>query len=75
MLSTDAWKWFIEAWGKPDQLLEYHLEWFDVPILAGTIASTVQIFFAWRVYILSQSRILAGVIILVGLLPPMNYLE
>jgi len=75
MLSTDAWKWFIEAWGRPEQLLDYHVEWIDVPILAGIIASTVQIFFAWRVYILSQSRILAGVIIVVGLLSFRIYLK
>jgi len=67
MISSDGWQWLIRAWGHPEQLEDYHLEWFDVPVLAGIMSTTVQIFFAWRIWMLGRSMILAGVIVAASL--------
>jgi hypothetical protein len=65
MISSDGWQWLVTAWGHPDQLELYHLAWFDVPIMAGMIATTVQLFFAWRIWKLGRSMILAGIVVVV----------
>jgi len=68
MLSSDSWKWFISAWGHPDQLDEYHLSWFDIPICGGIMSGIVQLTFAWRIWLLSKSWLLPCLITLISLL-------
>jgi hypothetical protein len=42
-----------------------NFNWFDVPIMSGFVSMAVQCFFAWRVWILSQSVVLPVIIVLV----------
>ncbi|KIJ56130.1 hypothetical protein M422DRAFT_239336 [Sphaerobolus stellatus SS14] len=62
ILMNDAWKWFIAGWGHVDRLQSFYLEWFNVPILDGFISSVVQLFFAWRIWIISNTPVVAGLI-------------
>jgi hypothetical protein len=68
MLSSDGWQWLISAWGHANQLEAYHLAWFDVPVLVGIMSSAVQIFFAWRIWMLSKSWFIPCFITLVRML-------
>ncbi|KAF8883458.1 hypothetical protein BD779DRAFT_873040 [Infundibulicybe gibba] len=65
MLSTaDAFHWFAFGFGNMDSLAEYFLANFDTPILGSIIALIVQLVFCGRIWALSQSKILSGVIAL-----------
>ncbi|KAJ8456466.1 hypothetical protein ONZ45_g8709 [Pleurotus djamor] len=49
-----AWNNFGANWGDVDTLLFIDWSWDPLPILNALVASIVQIFFAWRIYRLSQ---------------------
>jgi len=67
MATSDAFNWLVYGWGRPDQLGNYQLSWLDVPILTGIISATVQVSFAWRIWVLSRSWILGGIIVMISL--------
>ncbi|KAH7928985.1 hypothetical protein BV22DRAFT_1030009 [Leucogyrophana mollusca] len=58
---------YVYDYGEVSSLIAFHNTWFSSPIMEAIIAAAVQIFFAWRLYGLSKSRILAGVIIFLAL--------
>ncbi|KIJ23379.1 hypothetical protein M422DRAFT_195996, partial [Sphaerobolus stellatus SS14] len=62
ILSKDSWDWFINAWGDPVRVGEFRAEWFNLPVMDGIISSAVQLFFAWRIWILGRSWLLSGVV-------------
>ncbi|KIJ50032.1 hypothetical protein M422DRAFT_27455 [Sphaerobolus stellatus SS14] len=68
VLTNDCFNWFILSWGHPDELLLYHLEWLNVPIFDGIISFTVQIFFAWRIWILGKNWMICALIVVLALL-------
>ncbi|KAJ7891243.1 hypothetical protein B0H14DRAFT_3126352 [Mycena olivaceomarginata] len=53
---------FGTKWGQYGLLDEVGWSWFSVPIIGATIACAGQIFFAWRIYILSRSLVIPSVI-------------
>ncbi|PCH38852.1 hypothetical protein WOLCODRAFT_84700, partial [Wolfiporia cocos MD-104 SS10] len=57
---------FVYDFGHPLQLYEVNSSWFSGSIMTGIISATAQIFYAWRIYKLSDSRILSGVICIVS---------
>ncbi|KAF8530253.1 hypothetical protein BU17DRAFT_35548, partial [Hysterangium stoloniferum] len=68
ILSSDGWQWLISAWGHPEQLQAYHLDWFDVPVFVGIMSGIVQMFFAWRIWLLSKSWLVPCFITLISLM-------
>ncbi|KIJ37123.1 hypothetical protein M422DRAFT_178467, partial [Sphaerobolus stellatus SS14] len=66
ILTKDSWDWFINAWADPVRVGEYGIEWLNLPIMDGVIAGTVQLFFAWRIWILGRSWPLAGLVAIVS---------
>ncbi|OBZ73530.1 hypothetical protein A0H81_06410 [Grifola frondosa] len=56
------------SWGNFESLTELYLTWFTLPVLTGVISATIQCFYAWRIYVLSTSRILTLVIVLIALM-------
>ncbi|KAF8492465.1 hypothetical protein JB92DRAFT_1234911 [Gautieria morchelliformis] len=68
MISSDGWQWFIASWGRPSQIDNYYLAWFDICIMAGIISTTVQIFFAWRIWMLWRSLLLPGFLVTISLM-------
>ncbi|KAH9940619.1 hypothetical protein B0H21DRAFT_824746 [Amylocystis lapponica] len=64
LMTADAFDIYVYGYGDITAMLSYHSTWFSVPIMSGFIAAIVQIFFAWRIYMISRSRIMMGVIVL-----------
>ncbi|KAK1229504.1 hypothetical protein PQX77_007427 [Marasmius sp. AFHP31] len=59
----DAAQWFGHEWGNPDALENLYSTYLNVPLLTSIIGTAVQIFFGWRIWCFSKSRILYGFII------------
>ncbi|KAJ3935714.1 MAG: hypothetical protein NXY57DRAFT_988563 [Lentinula lateritia] len=64
----DAFHWFVYGWGSIDALYDLYSTFLNVPILSSVIAAIVQAFFAWRIWRLTQSRIISILIVLLALL-------
>ena len=65
MASADAFHWLAYGFGNMLMLTSTYISSVDVPILYSIIAFAVQLFFGWRLWILSKSRILCGIIAIV----------
>jgi hypothetical protein len=53
---ADVYYWFISGFGNMNHLNSPHLAGIDVPIIGATVALVVQLFFAYRVWILSGKK-------------------
>ncbi|KAI0000817.1 hypothetical protein BJV74DRAFT_116020 [Russula compacta] len=56
MSGADLYYWFVSGFGQIDRLTHPNLAAFDVPIVEVVIAVTVQYFFAYRVWVLSNKK-------------------
>lgn len=56
---------YVYNYGSIASLTSYHSTWFSVPIMSAIVSFAVQCFFAWRIWVLSLSRLLTGIIIFV----------
>ncbi|KAF5375745.1 hypothetical protein D9757_008990 [Collybiopsis confluens] len=63
----DTFHWFVWEWGNLPDLYNLYSTFLNVPILSSIIAAIVQIFFGWRIWKFSESRIVFGVVILLAL--------
>ncbi|TFK80140.1 hypothetical protein K466DRAFT_605580 [Polyporus arcularius HHB13444] len=54
---------YVYNYGSIASLTSYHSTWFSVPIMSAVVSFAVQCFFAWRIWVLSLSRLLTGIII------------
>ena len=50
---ADLYYWFVSGFGNMDHLSSPYLTAFDVPIIGSMVAMTVQLFFVYRIWILS----------------------
>ncbi|KAF5319251.1 hypothetical protein D9619_008327 [Psilocybe cf. subviscida] len=57
-LTHDMFKWLASGWGDLSQLVLVNWAWLDTPIMCGVVSCIVQLFYAYRVFILSRSKIL-----------------
>ncbi|KAF8201222.1 hypothetical protein K438DRAFT_1821628 [Mycena galopus ATCC 62051] len=64
----DAFQWFVYGWGNIPALYGLYTGFLNVPILSSIIGAIVQIFFGWRIWRISESKITFGVVILLALL-------
>ncbi|KAJ3723973.1 hypothetical protein C8R42DRAFT_476099 [Lentinula raphanica] len=64
----DAFHWFVYGWGSIDALYDLYSTFLNVPIFSSIIASIVQIYFGWRLWRLTQSKIMVTVIVALALL-------
>ncbi|KAH9945915.1 uncharacterized protein BXZ73DRAFT_72808 [Epithele typhae] len=64
LISHDAFQVYGAGWGDLNALTSPQWLWFDIPIMSALVSATVQCFFAWRIFILSNSRILPPFIVL-----------
>lgn len=53
---ADLYYWFVSGFGKVDRLRDPYASAFDRPIMGSIIMGTVQFFFAYRVWVLSDCR-------------------
>ncbi|KAJ7678093.1 hypothetical protein DFH06DRAFT_566023 [Mycena polygramma] len=64
----DAFQWFVYGWGDIAALYGLFTGFLNVPILSSVIGAIVQVFFGWRIWILSESKAVFVGIILLALL-------
>ena len=60
-----AFKIFVYNYGDTESLTEIYYGWFFVAVMCAIVSVTVQLFFAWRIFVLARSIVIAGVISLV----------
>ncbi|KAH9927324.1 uncharacterized protein B0H18DRAFT_1004114 [Fomitopsis serialis] len=68
LLTHDTFRQLAESFGNFEGLIAPYLMGFELGIQSAIIASVTQCFYAWRIYILSSSKILTGLIVCVSLL-------
>ncbi|CCL98278.1 uncharacterized protein FIBRA_00272 [Fibroporia radiculosa] len=68
LVTTSFFNVYLYNFGNPEAVIGFQYTWFAVPVMGAVVSAIVQIFFAWRIYILSRLRWLAGTIILLSLI-------
>ncbi|KAF9262841.1 hypothetical protein L218DRAFT_928877 [Marasmius fiardii PR-910] len=63
MITWNAFQNFVFGFGKSSALDAINLSWFACCLIDGAVAFTVQTYFAYRIHLLSKSRLLAGLIV------------
>ncbi|KAI9452257.1 hypothetical protein F5148DRAFT_515311 [Russula earlei] len=53
---ADLYYWFASGFGKLDHLASPYLTFFDVPIIGSVVSLTVQFFFVYRIWVLSEKK-------------------
>ncbi len=68
LTGADLYYWFVSGFGNLDHLTSPYVSAFDVPIIGSLVSFTVQLFFVYRIWILSgrSSWLLCLVICLVS---------
>nr|VWO97798.1 Carrier domain-containing protein [Ganoderma boninense] len=67
LITDDAFNKYALHYGDVNNLVKLRLAWFSVPVLGGIVSAAVQLYYARRIWLLSKSDILAGVIAVVSL--------
>ncbi|KAK7052958.1 hypothetical protein VNI00_004278 [Paramarasmius palmivorus] len=67
MITYDAFQQFAYGFANVEALDKIHLIWFDCCIVDGLVAFCVQVYFAYRIHLLSRSKALAGVVLFMAL--------
>ncbi|KAF8148670.1 hypothetical protein B0H34DRAFT_736504 [Crassisporium funariophilum] len=62
LATRDAFRNFGTGWGNMEDLNDVGWLWFSVPVMSSIISCTAQMFYAWRIYILSQKLYLSIII-------------
>jgi hypothetical protein len=67
-LSThNAWHFLSASWGNFENITNTSWSWIAVPLFTGLIGCPVQFYYAWRIWDLVKSRVLAGAIVILSL--------
>ncbi|KAF9072056.1 hypothetical protein BDP27DRAFT_1418416 [Rhodocollybia butyracea] len=67
LITHDAFAIFGYGFGNFDSLTDIHMEWFTVPVMSGVVAFVGQAFYAYRIWVLSRSKVVPLLILLVSL--------
>ncbi|KIO31273.1 hypothetical protein M407DRAFT_19652 [Tulasnella calospora MUT 4182] len=67
MTTHNAWHFLSRGWGDLAVLGDPGWSWIAVPLFSGIVSCTVQLFFSWRIWKLSRSWWLPGIIACVAL--------
>ncbi|KAF4613882.1 hypothetical protein D9613_007530 [Agrocybe pediades] len=62
MLTAQGFQTFASGFGDIRAILRVYLLWFSIPILGSSVTLVAQVFYGYRIMVLSKSKILAGVI-------------
>ncbi|KII90157.1 hypothetical protein PLICRDRAFT_174938 [Plicaturopsis crispa FD-325 SS-3] len=64
VITTHAtWTILVDQWGDEDILIHQPWSVAALPVMCGVVSCMVQIFFAWRIWILQQSRIMRVMVV------------
>ncbi|EJD00216.1 uncharacterized protein FOMMEDRAFT_22670 [Fomitiporia mediterranea MF3/22] len=67
LVAHDAFNGYAKGFGDLTALGSIQMEWLATPILTGLASFTVQLCYTYRIYVLSRSKILCGVISAIAL--------
>ncbi|KAK6978084.1 hypothetical protein R3P38DRAFT_3236178 [Favolaschia claudopus] len=67
LLTHHGWWFTITIWGVPDRFEEIPWSGPTIPFMAGLVSATVQMFYAWRIWILSKNKLLHGASVVIVL--------
>jgi len=56
LITRDAYAVFVTGFGNPASLDDVHTHWFTIPISGGIAGFVGQLFFAYRIYVISSTR-------------------
>ncbi|KAI0687621.1 hypothetical protein BC835DRAFT_1522769 [Cytidiella melzeri] len=68
VVAAQGWYTMLSGWGRPVALIQLNWTFGAVPAVTGIVAAWVQIFYAWRIYKLSQWNVLPAFIVAVALM-------
>ncbi|PBK82338.1 hypothetical protein ARMGADRAFT_1038666 [Armillaria gallica] len=68
LISHDVFATFGYGFGDMDALTAEHLYWFTIPIMSAVAAGVGQVFYAYRIFVLSKSQIIPIFIICISLI-------
>ena len=68
MATHDAFRQFGSGWGNQQELNSIGLSWVTLILLTGFSAVLSQLFYAWRVFVISQSHWISYIISIVSCL-------
>lgn len=60
LATWDAYHWFCAGWGRIQVLNDPLASPYDSPLLDGLVGMFVQLFFCWRIRVLSKSNFISG---------------
>ncbi|KAJ7485148.1 hypothetical protein B0H11DRAFT_2018286 [Mycena galericulata] len=66
LITYAAFTTFGYGFGNPSALGDVRFEWFSVPVMSGLVAFIGQSFYAYRLYLLSKSRWLPSLIVVLA---------
>ncbi|KAK0222463.1 hypothetical protein EDD85DRAFT_1028251 [Armillaria nabsnona] len=58
LVTHDAFSMFGYGFGDIEALTDMHFDWLTVPIMSGVVACVGQVFYAYRIFVLSKSPII-----------------
>ncbi|KAF9073481.1 hypothetical protein BDP27DRAFT_1416970 [Rhodocollybia butyracea] len=67
LVTHDAFAIFGYGFSEFKSLTDMHMDWFTVPVMSGLVAFIGQAFYAYRIRVLSNSKLVPGFILLVSL--------
>ncbi|KAJ7186879.1 hypothetical protein C8R46DRAFT_1206873 [Mycena filopes] len=67
LLTHHGWWFTITIWGVPDKFEELVWSAPTIPFMAGLISGSVQCFYAWRIWVLTNNKWMHGVSVLIVL--------
>lgn len=66
LMTQNAFEINVYRYGDRTALTAYLNSWFSVTIMCAVISAVVQGYFCWRIYVLSRSKLMSGIIITVS---------
>lgn len=67
LITAYAFDIYVYNNGNVASMMATHDAWFAVPVMSAMVSCTAQIYFAWRIWVLARSHVLAGIIIVLSL--------
>ncbi|KAF9460669.1 hypothetical protein BDZ94DRAFT_1311320 [Collybia nuda] len=66
LIAHDVFASFVDGFSDFKVLTDMHLSWFAIPVLSGIVAFCAQLFYAFRITILSKSKVIGSIISLLA---------
>ncbi|THV03697.1 hypothetical protein K435DRAFT_715355 [Dendrothele bispora CBS 962.96] len=62
LVTNDAFHAYGSGFGNWDEMTSMHMNWFSIPVMSGVVSLIGQLFFSYRIWVLSKSRIIPGIV-------------